>query len=87
VGLVQISKEVVKLRKMYVSSELRGKGFGLQLLKTAVHQARCLGYKIIRLETVHTMREAIQLYTKFGFDVVLGHPCSPRCDIVMQMNL
>ena len=87
VGLMKISDDVVKLRKMYVNSRLRGQGYGLQLLKTAVLEARSIGYKKIRLETTYVMERAILLYTKFGFSAIPGKPDSPRCDIIMELVL
>ena len=87
VGLVKISDDVVKLRKMYVDNRLRGKGYGLNLLRTAVLEAQLLGYRVIRLETIHLMHRAIRLYTQFGFSAILGEPDSPRCDITMELVL
>jgi len=87
VGLVKISDDVVKLRKMYVDNRLRGQGYGLELLRTAVSEAKSLGYKKIRLETIHLMHHAIRLYTTFGFSVIPGEPDSPRCDITMELVL
>jgi len=86
-GLVKISDDVVKLRKMYVDSRVRGKGYGLNLLRSAVSEAKLLGYKKIRLETIHLMHRAIRLYTTFGFSVIPGETDSPRCDITMELVL
>ncbi|TWI99483.1 N-acetylglutamate synthase-like GNAT family acetyltransferase [Mucilaginibacter frigoritolerans] len=87
VGLVKISDDVVKLRKMYVNSRLRDKGYGLDLLRTVVSEAKLLGYLVIRLETVHAMHRAIRLYTNFGFSAIPGEPDSKRCDITMELIL
>ena len=87
VGLMKLSDDVVKLRKMYVNSRLWGQGYGLQLLRTAVLEARSLGYKTIRLETTYRMDRAILLYTRFGFSAIPGKPTSPRCDIIMELVL
>ena len=87
VGLARISDDVVKIRKMYVKSRLQGKGHGLKLLRAVVHEAKLLGYKVIRLETSHAMLSAIRLYKNFGFLAIPRKPDSSRCDITFEFNL
>ena len=64
VGLHRIDERTIELRKMYLRSTERGKGFGTRLLDHAMREARRMGYTRMTLET------ASQLKTAIGKDIV-----------------
>lgn len=66
-GLYPIDDETVELRKMYFVPEIRGRGYGRQLLSYMTEKARELGFKRVTLETIAPLKEAIRLYERFGF--------------------
>jgi len=53
-----------------VDPDYRGKGVGSRLLEKAIQTAKHIGFEKICLSTFHTNRNAISLYTKFGFQEV-----------------
>ena len=67
VGLFPLGDNQCELRKMYLSSECRGKGLGKRLLQHALDRARELGFSRVILETVSVLWVAIALYESFGF--------------------
>jgi len=79
VGLYPMNAEIVELRKMYFSPDLRGKGFGKKTLARMIEKARALGFKKIYLETATVLKEAVALYEKFGFEETDAKH-TPRCD-------
>lgn len=79
VGLYPVDNDVIELRKMYFAPELRGKGWGKWLLAKMIEKARLLGYREIHLDTIAVLKEAIQLYEKFGFKPFDVEP-TPRRD-------
>jgi putative acetyltransferase len=88
VALLKLVGRSCKLRKMYVDKKYRGFKLGEQLMKQALNKAIELGFRTIYLETVHTMKAAIQLYEKYGFVIIPDKKAdSPRCDIVMMKNV
>jgi ribosomal protein S18 acetylase RimI-like enzyme len=88
VALLKIDAATCKLRKMYVDQAYRGKGLGEQLLEMAIKKAEDLQFTSIVLETVHSMKAAINLYKKHGFIASCGIAISsPRCDMVMVKEL
>lgn len=88
VALLKLDSGTCKLRKMYVDHAYRGKGLGEQLLKMAIKKAEDLQFTKIVLETVHSMKAAINLYQKHGFRPASGiEIVSPRCDMVMVKKL
>lgn len=72
-GLPDGCCEVVKF---YLSSSIRGKGVGSQLLLLTEEQAKEAGYKQLYIETFPCFRAAVHLYDKMGFkylDARLGN--------------
>jgi ribosomal protein S18 acetylase RimI-like enzyme len=55
---------------MYVAQSHRGQGIGLALLRQVVQFARQQRYRLIQLDTMPTMHQAIRLYEHYGFQRV-----------------
>ena len=87
VGLYRIDDACIELRKMYLASGWRGRGYGRRLLNHALERARNFGVKKITLETATVLKEAIALYTQAGFRRVEGCTHSCRCDLAMELEL
>ncbi|MCX4162863.1 MULTISPECIES: helix-turn-helix domain-containing GNAT family N-acetyltransferase [Paraburkholderia] len=60
-------KSPAELKRMWVSSSVRGLGVGRRLLDEAEKQGRKSGARVIRLETNRTLSEAINLYRRCGY--------------------
>lgn len=65
--LKRFSEEMVELKRMYIKSEARGKGYSNLLMNQVIQTARDLGFRRMVLDTVPIMSTAIQLYEKYGF--------------------
>ena len=86
-GLYPLDKETCELRKMYFVPQIRGLGLGRRVLERAVGHARRLGFRAIVLETISVLKEAIRLYTRFGFvPMPTGH-VSARVDQAYILKL
>jgi len=86
IGLYPLTENTIELRKMYFAKELRGRGVGKQELSRMIETARCLGYKLIYLETATVLTEAVGLYEKFGFRPT-SERHTPRCDQAYVLHL
>ena len=64
-----------ELQKLYLSSTVRGRGYGKELLRLAESWARSAGYKNLYLETHTNLAVAIKLYEREGFRQI-GKPAS-----------
>lgn len=64
--------DTCELKKMYFLPEVRGKGFGQKVLNECLQAARSIGFAYCYLETFHTMKEAMRLYEKNGFEKIAG---------------
>ena len=81
---------VAELRKMYLSSKLRGQGSGQKLLLLCINQAKDKQYKSMYLETVPTMKAAQKLYLSQGFNYLsnrLGDTGHSGCHVCMLRKL
>ncbi len=65
------------LKRMWVADSVRGLGIGRRMLDALEVQAGALGLRTLRLETNHTLREAIQLYRSAGFREVPSFNADP----------
>ena len=66
--------KIAELKRLYVSSEYRGKGVATKLLKRAVHYARIHHYDRIFLDTTSAHKDAHRFYKKHGFQLVNVRP-------------
>ena len=66
-GVRKIDGATSELKRMFVDPNYRGLQLGQQILQQALNEAKQLGYKFIRLDTVPHMRAAIKLYKAAGF--------------------
>jgi GNAT superfamily N-acetyltransferase len=66
-GLKPISNEAAYLKRMWIAPGARGLGLARRLLSALEHEARAIGYSIVRLETNKSLIEAQQLYRSAGY--------------------
>jgi len=80
----------VELVKIYLKNEYRGKGIGKLLMNKSIEYANEQGYTHLYLESFPSLKEAIVLYEKIGFQRIekpLGDSGHFACDVWMVMEL
>ena len=86
-GIKRWDATQAEIKKMYLLPEARGQGLGRRLLDTLVGFARAVGYTRIVLESNSNLTEALQLYTRYGFQAVAPEHLSYRCDRAFALDL
>ncbi len=72
----EAGSDVCEMKRLYLRPQFRGKGLGRALADRIIAEARIIGYKRMRLDTVEpVMKDAVEMYRKIGFREI-----APYCE-------
>lgn len=87
IGIANKGDKIVELKKMFLTKEYRGKGYGKMMMNFIIEYARSHQYLIIQLETIRVLQEAINLYISYGFKPTTPKTISDRVDQAYELIL
>lgn len=88
IGLRKISDSICEMKRLYVRPDFRKNGIGDYLVKRIIEDAKEIGYKKMRLDTLPFLTSAEKLYRKNGFYDIPCYNNSPmHSSIYMQLDL
>lgn len=76
-GIRYNEPEVCELKRMFLKTQTRGTGLGQKLMQSCIDEAKNLGYKKMRLDTLPHLKQALGLYQKFGFKPIDAYCFNP----------
>ena len=78
VALHRLESDVCEMKRLYLRPQFRGKGLGRVLADRIIAEARELGYRRMRLDTVEpVMKDAVAMYRKIGFKEIAPYCANP----------
>ena len=78
--LRRLSPEVAELQRMFVQPSARGIGAGRLLVDQLLLDARAMGFRIVRLESLRALTAAHALYRSVGFHEIAPYAESSMTD-------
>lgn len=76
-GLRPLQPTVAEMKRLYVRPQFRGAEAGRTLAEAIIAEARSIGYRSIRLDTLPAMGAARRLYRSLGFHEIESYTTNP----------
>ena len=67
VALKPVDEATCEMKRLYVRPAHRASGLGRDLVTRVIAEARALGFREMRLDTLPSMQQAQRMYERFGF--------------------
>lgn len=77
VALRKLEDGICEMKRLYVRLQFRGLHIGRALSEAIIAEARQIGYRKMRLDTVPSMQAAQTLYKSLGFVDIDAYCCNP----------
>jgi ribosomal protein S18 acetylase RimI-like enzyme len=89
IAMHRLDATTCEMKRLYVRPKFRGKKLGFALATTLMSEARQLGYRAMRLDSVDgVMKDAIAMYRRLGFREIAPYRVNPIAGaLYMELGL
>jgi putative acetyltransferase len=78
VALHRFATDICEMKRLYLRPKFRGQGLGRILAEAMITEARQIGYRYMRLDTVGpVMKDAVAMYRKLSFREIEPYRANP----------
>ena len=81
VGIRKIENKIGEMKRLFVNDNYKGRGIGKKLVEKIIEEAKIKNYEKIRLDTLNTMKAALDIYYKNGFYKIEPYYNNPHNNI------
>ncbi len=81
VALRRYDENQAELKRLYIRNGYRGLGISKVLINQIINDAKAIGYTNILLDTLNTMKPAMNLYKSLGFKEIKSYYDNPLEDV------
>ena len=79
VALHKLEDNICEMKRLYLRPQFRGKRLGRVLADRIIAEARQIGYRRMRLDTVEpVMKDAVAMYRRIGFREISPYRANPN---------
>ena len=84
VAIMNLGDGICEMKRLYVQPGHRGQGLGRRLAEAVIAEARAIGYRKMRLDSLTSLTEAAALYRSLGFVEISPYRYNPLPDAVFM---
>jgi putative acetyltransferase len=83
VALHRLEPGICEMKRLYLRPQFRGKGLGRALAESVIAEARVIGCRKMRLDTVEpVMPNAVAMYRRLGFKEIEPYRANPNAGVL-----
>lgn len=88
IALRKLEDGICEMKRLFVRSDFRGAGIGVQLIERLIADAREIGYGLMRLDTYPSkMAKAVSLYESHGFRQIEPYYDNPHKGVLFMEKM